>query len=175
MWVVCAGGSSHDVYKEHSDDMARRIPTLLKSILTVALVTVSSQITYSQTLAYVANLGSNNVSVINTANNSVVATVNVGSQPNGIAITPDGTRAYVANGGGAVWVLATAGNGVLAKVSLGGYPTAVAITPDGTRAYVTRTNSNNVSVIDTASNTVTATIPVGDTPGGIAITPDGAH
>src|SRR5580658_7701792 len=160
--------------------MVRRIPKLLKSILTAALLTplgvlVSSQITYSQTLAYVANLGSNNVSVINTTSNSVVATVNVGSQPNGIAITPDQTRAYVANGGGEVWVLATAGNTVLAKVSLGGYPTAVAITPDGTRAYVTRTNSNNVSVIDTASNTVTATIPVGTAPSGIAITPDGAH
>jgi uncharacterized protein (TIGR03437 family) len=160
--------------------MVRRIPKLLKSILTAALLTplgvlVSSQITYSQTLAYVANLGSNNVSVINTTSNSVVATVNVGSQPNGIAITPDQTRAYVANGGGEVWVLATAGNTVLAKLSLGGYPTAVAITPDGTRAYVTRTNSNNVSVIDTASNTVTATIPVGAVPSGIAITPDGAH
>ena len=62
--------------------MVRRIPTLLKSILTAALLTliglsVSSQITYSQTLAYVANLGSSTVSVINTASNSVVATVNV--------------------------------------------------------------------------------------------------
>jgi hypothetical protein len=54
--------------------MVRRIPTLIKSILTAALLTfigllVSSQITYPQTLAYVANLGSSNVSVINTASN----------------------------------------------------------------------------------------------------------
>ena len=118
--------------------MVRRIPTLMKSILTAAVLTlmgflVSSQIADAQTLAYVANIGSNTVSVINTVSNSVVTTLNVGSQANGIAITPDGTRAYVTNGGGAVWVLATAGNTVLAKVSLGGYPTAVAITPDGTR------------------------------------------
>jgi len=176
VWVVCAGGIGHDRYKKHGHDMLMRISALLKSIVTAALLAlISSQTTYSQTLAYVANLGSSSVSVINTASNGVVATVNVGSQPNGIAITPDGTRAYVANGGGEVWVLATEGNTALAKVSLGGYPTAVAITPDGTRAYVTRDNSNNVSVIDTASNTVTATIPVGTSPTGIAITPDGAH
>jgi uncharacterized protein (TIGR03437 family) len=160
--------------------MARKIPTRKEAIqisglLVLIVFLVSSQITYAQALAYVANFGSSNVSVINTTSNSVIATVDVGSQPNGIAITPDETRAYVTNGGGAVWVLATAGNTVLAKVSVGGYPTAVAITPDGTRAYVTRTNSNDVSVIDTASNTVTATIPVGIAPGGIAVTPDGAH
>ena len=42
--------------------MVRQIPTVMKSILTAILLTlmgfpVSSQITYSQTLAYVANLG----------------------------------------------------------------------------------------------------------------------
>lgn len=135
----------------------------------------SIQISYAQSVAYVANLGSNNVSVINTSSNTVSATINVGSQPNGVAITPDGTRAYVANGGGEVWVLATGGNTVAAKVALGGYPTAVAITPDGTRAYVTRDNSNNVSVIDTSTNTVSATIPVGAQPSGIAITLDGTR
>lgn len=150
---------------------------MMRSRAFLALIGLSGsiQVSYSQTIAYVANLGSNSVSAINTSSNTVSATINVGSQPNGVAITPDGTRAYVANGGGEVWVLATAGNTVAAKVSVGGYPTAVAITPDGTRAYVTRDNSNNVSVIDTATNTVSATIPVGAQPSGIALTPDGTH
>ena len=112
--------------------------------------------------------------MINTANNSVVATVNVGSQPNGIAITPDETRAYVANGGGEVWVLATVGNSVLARfrrrVSDGGSSHA-----GRDPGVCDQNNSNNVSVIDTATNAVTATIPVGSDPSGIAITPDGAH
>lgn len=51
----------------------------------------------AQAFAYVANYNSNNVSVINTATNAVVATVPVGITPEGIAITPDSTRVYVTN------------------------------------------------------------------------------
>jgi YVTN family beta-propeller protein len=47
--------------------------------------------------AYVTNAGSNNISVINTAKNTVTATVFVGDAPSGIAITPDGTHVYVTN------------------------------------------------------------------------------
>jgi YVTN family beta-propeller protein len=46
--------------------------------------------------AYVANQNSNDVSVIDTATNSVVATVPVGIQPLGVAVTPDGKHVYVA-------------------------------------------------------------------------------
>jgi YVTN family beta-propeller protein len=38
--------------------------------------------------AYVANWGSNNVSVIATSTNSVVATVPVGANPRGVGIIP---------------------------------------------------------------------------------------
>ncbi|WP_176542434.1 YncE family protein, partial [Bacillus toyonensis] len=47
--------------------------------------------------AYVANLGSNNVSVINTVSNTVVATIPVGLNPRSVAITPNGQFAYVTN------------------------------------------------------------------------------
>jgi YVTN family beta-propeller protein len=50
----------------------------------------------AQTNAYVTN-ASGTVSVIDTATNSVVATILVGIFPSGVAITPDGTRAYVTN------------------------------------------------------------------------------
>src|SRR5438128_5291975 len=49
----------------------------------------------AQTRAYVTNESSNTVSVIDTATNTVVATIPVGPVPVGVAITPDGTRAYV--------------------------------------------------------------------------------
>jgi YVTN family beta-propeller protein len=61
--------------------------------------------------AYVANGGSNNVSVIDTATKTVVATVGVGLGPDGIAVTPEGTHVYVANSSsGTVSVIATATN-----------------------------------------------------------------
>ena len=67
--------------------------------------------------AYVPNFSSNNVSVINTATNAVVATVVVGTRPYGAAVTPDGTRAYVTNqNSNTVSVINTATNAVVATV-----------------------------------------------------------
>jgi len=146
-----------------------------KRILALVGLWSLSQVAYAQGRAYIANFASNSVSVIDISSNTVIYTIAVGNQPNGIAITPDGTRAYVANGGGEVWVLATSNNAVLAKVMVGGYPSGIAITPDGRRAYVTRDNMSSVSVIDTSSNTVTAKITVGTAPGGVAITPNGTR
>jgi YVTN family beta-propeller protein len=146
----------------------------------------------NNTRAYVANLGSNSVSVIDTAINTVVATVPVGA-PFDIAITSDGTRAYVTNiFSNTVSVIETATNTVVATIPVGVNPIGVAITPDGNndnshkdedkdkdnnniRAYVTNEGSNSVSVIDTATNTVIATVPVGLAPFGVAITPDGTQ
>jgi uncharacterized protein (TIGR03437 family) len=123
----------------------------------------------------VSNNGDNTVSEIDTSTNTVVATIRVGSGPEGMAVTPDGTRLYVANDGGQVWVIDTSNNSVITKVTVGGDPYGVAITPDGTRVYVTEDNAATVSAIDTSSNTVIAKISVPVTPSGVAITPDGRH
>lgn len=78
--------------------------------------------------------GNGPVNVIDTSSNTVVNTVGVGTGPSGIAITPDGTRAYVAiatntigNGPGAVTVIDTSSNTVIATVPVGSTP-CVAIT-----------------------------------------------
>src|SRR5262249_1410984 len=101
--------------------------------------------------AYVTNSTSDTVSVIDTATNTVVATVPVGRLLRGVARAPDGTRAYVANEfSDTVSVIDTATNPVVATVPVGRFPLWVAITPDGTRAYVTNFR-DTVSVIDTAT------------------------
>jgi YVTN family beta-propeller protein len=127
----------------------------------------------------VATAFTDNVSVISTFTNTVVATIPVGSLPEGVAVTPDGTRAYVANlGTNSVSVIDTTTNAVTATILFDFSASEVAITPDGTRAYVTHPFSigrgDGISVIDTATNTVTATIPV-VAPSAIAITSDGAR
>ena len=39
----------------------------------------------------------NTVSVINTATNTVSATITVGTDPYGVSVSPDGSKVYVAN------------------------------------------------------------------------------
>ena len=115
-------------------------------------------------------IDSGSVSVINLVTNTVSAPLPVGSQPAGVAITPDGTRAYVANfGSNSVYVINTATNTVVAPpIPVGSHPVGVATTADGTRAYVANWGSGTVSVVDTASNTVVNTIQVGSAPQGVA-------
>ncbi|MGH6840231.1 MAG: choice-of-anchor tandem repeat GloVer-containing protein, partial [Methylocella sp.] len=126
--------------------------------------------------AYVTNTGSNTVSVLDTVTNTVAATVTVGVNPKGVAVTPDGQHAYVTNlSGGTVSVLATPTNTVAATVPVGLKPKGVAVTPNGTHAYVTNSGSGTVSVIKTSTNTVVATVGVGTTPFGVAVTPEGTH
>ena len=48
--------------------------------------------------AYITNAGDGTVSVINTATNTVVGSpITVGNFPMGVAVTPDGSKVYVAN------------------------------------------------------------------------------
>jgi YVTN family beta-propeller protein len=129
------------------------------------------------TKVYVTNWDSNSVSVIDTVTNKVIATEPVGKGPNGVAVTPDGSKVYVANSGeyssGYVSVIDTATDNITANVPVGREPIGVAITPDGSKVYVTNFYSNNVFVIDTSNDNVTATVPVGNSPFGVAVTPYG--
>jgi YVTN family beta-propeller protein len=63
--------------------------------------------------AYISNSVDNTVSVIDTATNTVIGgPIMVGRVPTGVAVTPDGTKVYVANNSGSVSVIATATNTV---------------------------------------------------------------
>ena len=106
----------------------------------------------------------------------VKTTITVETGPIGVAITPDGSYAYVANyDSGTVSVIEISTNTVTTTVTVGTGPVGVAITPDGSYAYVANYGSGTVSVIQISTNTVTATVTVGSHPYGIAITPDGSY
>jgi YVTN family beta-propeller protein len=111
------------------------------------------------------------VSVIDTATNTVTATVGVSAQPRFVAVSPDGTHAYVANSGpGTVSVIDTATNTVVENIGVGDEPTAIAIFPDGTHAYVTNT------LAGTVSDMATTVIPdQGSTAGRTTVTLTGHH
>jgi YVTN family beta-propeller protein len=127
--------------------------------------------------AYV-NSSNGSVSVIDTATQTVTATVQAVTNPccggfGGVAVHPAGTRVFVANPGDqSISVLETATNTVATRVLVGDVA-GVAVHPAGTRVYATLHSGSAVSVIDTATNTVIATVPVGRGPTGVAVHPDG--
>lgn len=98
----------------------------------------------------------------------------------GIAITPDGRKAYVAYGD--VTIIDTSTLAFIGTINTGGFASDVAITPDGTKAYVANSYDESVSVISTATNKVTATVETGFSggistpswPRRITISPDGS-
>jgi YVTN family beta-propeller protein len=107
---------------------------------------------------------------------AVVDEIPVGNSPLGIAVTPDGRRAYVANfafGSNAVSVLDLENQTFLQNVAVGSRPADVAVSPDGRFIYASNFISDTVSVIDTATNRVRSTIGVGLAPQGLAFSPDG--
>lgn len=115
------------------------------------------------------------ITVFDLSNGEVLAIIDAGGQPNNIAITPDGTKAFVVNANDIVSVIDTSSQVVIATMSVGGSPFGIAITPDGNRAYVTNRNEDTVSVIDVPLNQVIDAIAVGSRPIAITITPDGTH
>ena len=124
-------------------------------------------------LAYVANLNSNTLSVIDTDLDAVVATVNAGPTPRDVEATSDGRFILVVNQStNSVTVLDASNYATVASVGVGNFPCAIAVAPDGSAAYVTNRLSNNISIIDLASFTVT-TVSVGTFACDVMLTPDG--
>jgi len=92
------------------------------------------------------------------------------TKPTGIAISPDGRWAYVANGrANQVSVLDMQDRKVVASIPVGERPWGVALTPDGATLYVASGRSNAITVVSTAKRVVTQTIPVGERPYGVAV------
>ena len=120
--------------------------------------------------AYVANINSDTVSMIDIPTSLPVTAIPVGSGPWGVAVSPDQTQVYVSNNhGNNVSVINTASNTVVARIPVQSSPFGLAFTPDGTSTYVVNGSSNSVSVINTASQTVVATVPVESSPVGVAM------
>jgi YVTN family beta-propeller protein len=145
------------------------------SVFTALLAVLSIGVALGQPYAYVANISGNSVSVVNTANNTVSATVSVPASPSGVAVTPDGNYVYVAcQGANSVVVISTATNAIVSTIAVGTTPVQVAVTPNGAQVYVVVRGLNQVAVIDTASNTVIGTVGVGNRPVAVAFNVNGS-
>ncbi|MFH8801293.1 cytochrome D1 domain-containing protein [Streptomyces sp. NPDC017936] len=104
-----------------------------------------------------------------------VTSIRVGNSPQGVAMSLDGRRGYVANlNSGSVSVIDTLTNRTEDHpIPVGKNPRDVAVSPDKRQVYVANLGSDSVSVIDTLTDRVDRTIPVGSTPAGVTVSRDG--
>ena len=128
-------------------------------------------------VAVVTNYGSDSLSVlgITPAGLSVTATIPVGDEPRGVALSLDGKRAYVALGGeSAVVVVELASRKITQRLPTGLEPWQVALTPDGKRLTVGCTRARTLSVYALPTGEELYTVPLnGRNVREIAISPDG--
>ncbi|HTG80491.1 MAG TPA: CFI-box-CTERM domain-containing protein [Geobacteraceae bacterium] len=116
------------------------------------------------------------------------ATIPVGTRPEGVAVNPDGRRAYVTNSGdGTVSMINTATRQVMVSTLVGTGTTVQGIvaSPDGRRVYancydgatgkrwIAVLHGTTAALLDTVPVGTAQPAPLGPNPQGIAITPDG--
>src|SRR5262249_44722723 len=100
---------------------------------------------------YTANSNSDTISIIDSANDSLAATIDValvpggpkGSNPIGLGGAPDERRLYVALAGeNAIAVVDLDARGVLGLIPTPWYRSAVSVTPDGNQLVITNANAS---------------------------------
>ena len=142
---------------------------------------------------YVTNEVSGDMTVIDSASRSVIATVPLGKRPRGIHPSPDGKTIYVALSGtpiagpdvdestlppsdhskDGIGVFDVASNKLLRIIQAGSDPENFDISKDGKYIYVSNEDVSGVSIIDIAAGKVARTLQIGAQPEGVKVTPDG--
>jgi len=109
---------------------------------------------------YVANSGSNNVTVVPGSTNVAIGNVPVGSGPVAVATNAASSKAYIVNqAGGSVTVINTQDSTPGVTVTVGTSPIFAIPSADGQLVFVVNQGSNSVTVIDSVTDLVVP-IPV---------------
>lgn len=124
-------------------------------------------------LAYVSNVMSNEVTIIETASETVRWRIPVGSIPNETEPSKDGKRLYVANvGDGTVSVIDLALGKVTGVIEAGEGTHGLAVSPDDRYLWTANRTSGDVFVIEAKSGAVVERISLGGSPNHISLSPD---
>jgi YVTN family beta-propeller protein len=116
-------------------------------------------ISLNDRLIWAVNPSDDSVSVIRPDNNTRLAKIPVGDEPQSVALTPNGQYAYVANAAGnSVTIIqindpawGTFSATVLTNLTTGAEPWNVVTSPDGQRVFVANSIQDTITVIDTAT------------------------
>ncbi|HEY0323055.1 MAG TPA: beta-propeller fold lactonase family protein [Pyrinomonadaceae bacterium] len=128
--------------------------------------------------AYTANIVSNTVTAIDFTLPvpQQVSQIQVGKQPEGIDVSPDGREVWVGqNGDGSISIIDTATNKVKESIKVGEVPIRVKFTPDGKRVLVSDPKAGELIVIDAATRKEIKRLKIEGAPVGILVAPDGGR
>ena len=99
-------------------------------------------------MVYVTNSGDSTVSVIDTATNTVIATIAVGTTPRGLTFDSANNMVYVTNSGdNTVSAIDTATNTVIGTIAVGVDPRDITFDSANNMVYVTNFGDSTVSVL----------------------------
>ncbi len=149
-------------------------------------------ISLNDRLIWVVNPSDDSVSVIRPDNNTRLAKIAVGHEPQSLALTPDNQYAYVANtAGGSVTIIhisdpawGTFSATVDSTLLTGAEPWNIVCSPDGLRVFVANSAQDTITVIDATTRTSIGHLDLRNSlandpdrgrhfqPRGLAVTPD---
>jgi len=152
----------------HNENTVSRVstcPFTAKATLTVFANPLQVAVTPDGSTALVTSFGSLDgsggaVTLINLKSNQITQTVMMpfGVTPNGLAISPDGTTAYIGNftnAGPSILVMNIASQMITATIpNVVPYPSGLTLTPDGSQLWVASPLGTETDVIDTLSQTL---------------------
>jgi PQQ-dependent catabolism-associated beta-propeller protein len=118
----------------------------------------------------------NKIAAIDTDSEKVVKWYDVGSDPEQLGITRDGSRLFVSNEDSGTATITDIGTGNNIKTIVAGIePEGVSVSPDGRWVYITSETSNSITVVDASANNIVKTFLVGSRPRDAAFSPDGSR
>lgn len=124
---------------------------------------------------YVANYGSETISVISTGSKKVTATIPVSGGPDGLAITSTGTTLYcTAYSSNVLYRISTAEKKITKTFATGSGPEFPAISPDGTSVYVPNYVDGTVTIVSKSKIEPVVNV-YGNGPDSILFRPDGQY
>lgn len=114
------------------------------------------------------------LSVVRTADGSIVRRIDVPGAVHHVAVSPDGRFAVVTHPyEDTISAIDLASYEVVATVATGSLPNYVVFSPDSKRVYVTNAGGNTVSEVDTGQWIVSRNMATGSSPEHMAPSPDG--
>jgi YVTN family beta-propeller protein len=168
--------------------------SLVSAALLLALLLLSTPVPAADR-AYVSNEDGETVTVLDSRDGSVVATIAVGKRPRGLKLSRDGSVLYVAVSGlpkcppsvpdaecaklkrdlqaDGIAMIDTRTLQLRGLLKSGSDPEQFDVSRDGKRLFVSNEDSARATVLDTGTAAIVGTIPTGHEPEGVRVSPNG--